>query len=217
MKIFLDSADFEEISAAAATGLLDGVTTNPSLVAKSATDFYSNLERICDLVPGPISAESVAEDSDGMVREGERLASVADNVVVKLPISVAGLRACQQLSEQGIATNLTLCFSPAQALLAAKSGASFVSPFIGRLDDCSADGMALIEDIQTIFANYDFDCQILAASIRHPMHVLECARIGADVVTLPAKIFWQLFEHPLTSKGIASFAADWQKSGQKIL
>ena len=217
MQIFIDSADINEIKRAAATSLIDGVTTNPSLIAKSQADFYQTLEQICALVPGPISAESVADDWQTMVREGERLAQVASNIVVKLPLTVDGLRACRQLSDQGIKTNVTLCFSATQALLAAKAGASYISPFIGRIDDVSADGLELIDNICAIYRNYQFDTKVLAASIRSPLHVAECARLGADVATIPAKIFWQLFDHPLTSKGIASFNSDWQKSGQQIL
>ena len=217
MQIFIDSADLAAVERAAATGLVDGVTTNPSLIAQSQGDFYSTLERVCELVPGPISAESVAEDYDTMLAEGLKLAQVADNIVVKLPLTVDGLKVCRELAERDIKTNVTLCFSPNQALLAAKAGATYISPFIGRIDDSGVDGLQLIESIREIYDNYGFETQLLAASIRSPLHVSECARLGADVVTIPPKVFWQLYEHPLTAKGIASFAADWQRSGQQIL
>ena len=217
MQIFIDSADLAAVERAAATGLVDGVTTNPSLIAQSQGDFYSTLERVCALVPGPISAESVAEDYDTMLAEGLKLAQVADNIVVKLPLTVDGLKVCRELAERDIKTNVTLCFSPNQALLAAKAGATYISPFIGRIDDSGVDGLQLIESIREIYDNYGFETQLLAASIRSPLHVSECARLGADVVTIPPKVFWQLYEHPLTAKGIASFAADWQRSGQQIL
>ena len=217
MQIFIDSADLAAVERAAATGLVDGVTTNPSLIAQSQGDFYSTLERVCELVPGPISAESVAEDAETMLAEGLKLAQVADNIVVKLPLTVDGLKVCRELAERDIKTNVTLCFSPNQALLAAKAGATYISPFIGRIDDSGVDGLQLIESIREIYDNYGFETQLLAASIRSPLHVSECARLGADVVTIPPKVFWQLYEHPLTAKGIASFAADWQRSGQQIL
>ena len=217
MQIFIDSADLAAVERAAATGLVDGVTTNPSLIAQSQGDFYSTLERVCELVPGPISAESVAEDAETMLAEGLKLAQVAANIVVKLPLTVDGLKVCRQLAERDINTNVTLCFSPNQALLAAKAGATYISPFIGRIDDSGVDGLQLIESIREIYDNYGFETQLLAASIRSPLHVSECARLGADVVTIPPKVFWQLYEHPLTAKGIASFAADWQRSGQQIL
>ena len=217
MQIFIDSADLAAVERAAATGLVDGVTTNPSLIAQSQGDFYSTLERVCALVPGPISAESVAEDYDTMLAEGLKLAQVADNIVVKLPLTVDGLKVCRELAERDIKTNVTLCFSPNQALLAAKAGATYISPFIGRIDDSGVDGLQLIESIREIYDNYGFETQLLAASIRSPLHVSECARLGADVVTIPPKVFWQLYEQPLTAKGIASFAADWQRSGQQIL
>ena len=217
MQIFIDSADLTAVECAAATGLVDGVTTNPSLIAQSQGDFYSTLERVCELVPGPISAESVAEDAETMLAEGLKLAQVAANIVVKLPLTVDGLKVCRQLAERDIKTNVTLCFSPNQALLAAKAGATYISPFIGRIDDSGVDGLQLIESIREIYDNYGFETQLLAASIRSPLHVSECARLGADVVTIPPKVFWQLYEHPLTAKGIASFAADWQRSGQQIL
>ena len=217
MQIFIDSADLAAVERAAATGLVDGVTTNPSLIAQSQGDFYSTLERVCELVPGPISAESVAEDAETMLAEGLKLAQVAANIVVKLPLTVDGLKVCRQLAARDIKTNVTLCFSPNQALLAAKAGATYISPFIGRIDDSGVDGLQLIESIREIYDNYGFETQLLAASIRSPLHVSECARLGADVVTIPPKVFWQLYEHPLTAKGIASFAADWQRSGQQIL
>ena len=217
MQIFIDSADLAAVERAAATGLVDGVTTNPSLIAQSQGDFYSTLERVCALVPGPISAESVAEDAETMLAEGLKLAQVAANIVVKLPLTVDGLKVCRELAARDIKTNVTLCFSPNQALLAAKAGATYISPFIGRIDDSGVDGLQLIESIREIYDNYGFETRLLAASIRSPLHVSECARLGADVVTIPPKVFWQLYEHPLTAKGIASFAADWQRSGQQIL
>ena len=216
MKFFADTADTAEIAELAETGLLDGVTTNPSLVAKAGKNFLEVVKEICAIVPGPVSAEVVALDHAGMMREAEVLRRIADNIAIKVPLTPAGLKACKALTGEQTMVNVTLCFSPAQALLAAKAGATFISPFIGRLDDVATDGMGLIADIRLIYDNYDFPTQILAASVRHPLHVVEAAKVGADVMTAPPKIIWQLFKHPLTDAGIQSFLADWQKTGQKI-
>ena len=216
MKFFADTAEISEIRELADTGLLDGVTTNPSLVHKSGRNFLEVVEEIAGVVKGPVSAEVVALDYDGMMREAEVVRKIADNIAIKVPLTPAGLKACKSLSSDGTMVNVTLCFSPAQALLAAKAGATFISPFIGRLDDISTDGMQLISDIRLIYDNYDYGTEILAASVRHPLHVLEAAKIGADVMTAPPKIIWQLFKHPLTDAGIASFLKDWEETGQKI-
>ena len=214
MKIFLDSADLTEIRAAMAAGLIDGITTNPSLLAKVAGAEHAPreiLEEICRTVPGPISAEVVATAAEEMLREGRKLAKVADNIVVKLPLTQDGLRACKELRADGIAVNVTLCFSATQALFAAKAGASYISPFIGRNDDISGDGMELIRQIRQIYDNYGYTTEILAASIRHPVHVVEAAMIGADVATMPYKVLQQLLQHPLTDRGLESFLADWAR------
>jgi transaldolase len=216
MKFFADTAEIAEIRELADTGLLDGVTTNPSLIHKSGRNFLEVVAEIAGVVDGPVSAEVVALDYDGMMREAAVLRKIADNIAVKVPLTPAGLKACKALSGDGAMVNVTLCFSAAQALLAAKAGATFISPFIGRLDDIATDGMGLIADIRLIYDNYDYPTQILAASIRHPMHVLEAAKIGADVMTAPPKIIWQLFNHPLTDNGIASFLKDWEATGQRI-
>ena len=218
MKFFVDTADVDEIAELVDSGLLDGVTTNPSLVAKTGRDFFQVLEEICALVPGPVSAEVAATEADGMLAEAERLIKVADNVVIKVPLTWEVLKACRALSNDGVGVNVTLCFSAAQAILAAKAGASYVSPFVGRLDDIGHDGMALISDIRQIYDNYvgSLNTQILVASIRHPMHVVEAAKIGAEVVTVPPKILRQLVNHTLTDKGLAAFLADWEKTGQSI-
>jgi transaldolase len=216
MKFFADTAEIAEIRELAETGLLDGVTTNPSLVHKAGRDFLEVVREIASVCPGPVSAEVVALDYDGMMREAEVLRKIADNVAIKVPLTPAGLKACKALTSGGTKVNVTLCFSPAQALLAAKAGASFISPFVGRHDDVSFDGMALIADIRLIYDNYDFDTEILVASVRHPMHVVEAAKLGADVMTAPPKIIHQLFKHPLTEAGIASFLKDWEATGQKI-
>ena len=216
MKFFADTAEIDEIRELADTGLLDGVTTNPSLIHKSGRNFLEVVKEIAGVADGPVSAEVVALDYDGMMREAAVLRKIADNIAIKVPLTPAGLKACKALSGEGAMVNVTLCFSPAQALLAAKAGAAFISPFIGRLDDISIDGIQLISDIRMIYDNYDFPTEILAASIRHPMHIVESAKIGADVVTAPPKIIWQLFKHPLTDAGIASFLKDWQSTGQKI-
>ena len=216
MKFFADTAEIAEIRELADTGLLDGVTTNPSLIHKSGRDFLEVVGEIAAVVGGPVSAEVVALDYDGMMREAAVLRKIAKNIAVKVPLTPDGLRACKALSSDGAMVNVTLCFSAAQALLAAKAGATFISPFVGRHDDVSFDGMALIADIRLIYDNYDFATEILVASVRHPMHVVEAAKIGADVMTAPPKIIHQLFKHPLTDAGIASFLKDWQATGQSI-
>ncbi len=217
MKFFVDTADIAEIRDLHETGLLDGVTTNPSLVKKSGRDFFEVIREIAALIPGPVSAETVATDHATMLEEGRKLAAMADNIAVKVPLTVDGLKTCKALTADGVMVNVTLCFSATQALLAAKAGATFVSPFVGRLDDVSSDGMELIADIKTIFDNYEFATEILVASVRHPMHVLEAARIGADVATVPPQILRRLFHHPLTDKGLAAFLEDWAATGQSIL
>ncbi|MBN1585972.1 MAG: fructose-6-phosphate aldolase [Candidatus Omnitrophica bacterium] len=211
MKIFLDTANVEEIRKGADWGIVDGVTTNPSLVAREGRDFGEVLREICGIVDGPISAEAVSLDAGGMIQEGRELSKIHKNVVVKIPLIAEGLKATKQLSGEGIAVNVTLCFSPTQALLAAKAGATYISPFIGRLDDISQNGMELIEQIRIIYDNYDFDTQILAASIRHPLHVLDCALAGADVATIPWKVLEALVKHPLTEIGVEKFLKDWEK------
>ncbi|WP_324694850.1 fructose-6-phosphate aldolase [Novosphingobium sp. RL4] len=216
MKFFVDTADTNDIADLAATGLLDGVTTNPSLIAKSGRDFLEVTKEICGLVDGPVSAEVVALDHEGMMREAEILRKIADNVCIKVPLMIDGLKTCKKLTSDGTLVNVTLCFSANQALLAAKAGASFVSPFVGRHDDNGFDGMDLIRDIRLIYDNYAFDTEILAASIRHPVHVLECARIGADVATMPPAVIKNLVKHVLTDKGIEGFMADWAKTGQSL-
>ena len=217
MKFFIDTADIDDIKELAATGLLDGVTTNPSLIKKSGRKLFEVIEEICAVIEGPVSAETVATDHKTMLEEGKRLAGIAKNIAVKVPLTVDGLKTCKALSDDGIMVNVTLCFSATQALLSAKAGATFVSPFVGRLDDISEDGMALIEDIRLIFDNYDFATEILVASVRSPMHVLEAARIGADVATIPADILRKLFNHPLTDKGLEAFTRDWAATGESIL
>ena len=217
MKFFVDTADVAEIADLAATGLVDGVTTNPSLVAKTGRPFLEVLAEICRLVDGPVSAEVTATDQAGMLREAERLIAVAPNVCIKVPLTIDGLKACRALSARGVAVNVTLCFSPAQALLAAKAGATFVSPFVGRLDDVAHDGMRLIADIVQIYRNYPtLKTEVLVASVRHPGHVVEAARLGAHVATLPPAVIRQLVRHPLTDKGLEAFLADWAKAGQTV-
>jgi transaldolase len=211
MQFFIDSADVGEIRKALGMGLCDGVTTNPSLVAKTGRKFSEVLKEITALVPGPVSAEVTAVDYEGMMREGRVFAKVADNVVIKVPMIVEGLRAVRDLTADGIRTNVTLCFSPVQALLAAKAGATFISPFVGRLDDVSEDGMAMVAQIVEIYRNYDFSTKVLVASVRHPVHVLEAARIGADVATIPFNVIEQLAKHPLTDIGLKKFLSDWEK------
>jgi transaldolase len=217
MKLFLDSADPKEIASLAATGLVDGVTTNPSLAAKTGKPLFDSLRAICDVVKGSVSAEVTAIEADAMIAEGRKLAKIADNITVKVPLTWDGLKACQTLSRDGLKVNVTLCFSPTQALLAAKSGAAFISPFIGRLDDAGHDGMALIREIRFIYDNYGLSTEILAASIRHVTHVRDAALARADVATMPAGVFRQLAYHPLTDKGLAAFLDDWKKTGQTIL
>jgi transaldolase len=217
MKFFVDTADTNEIRDLAATGLLDGVTTNPSLIHKSGRKFLEVVEEICGIVDGPVSAEVVALDHETMMKEAAVLRKIADNVCIKVPLTIDGLKTCKALSSEGVLVNVTLCFSANQALLAAKAGAAFISPFVGRHDDNGFDGMALIEDIRLIYDNYGFDTEILVASVRHPIHVLESARIGADVMTAPPSVIKALFNHVLTDKGIAGFLADWEKTGQSVL
>jgi transaldolase len=217
MKFFVDTADTAEIRDLAATGLLDGVTTNPSLINKSGRKFLEVVAEICSIVPGPVSAEVVALDHETMMKEAEVLRKIADNVTIKVPLTIDGLKTCKALTSDGTMVNVTLCFSANQALLAAKAGASFISPFVGRHDDNGFDGIQLIADIRLIYDNYGFDTEILAASLRHPIHVLDCAKIGADVITAPPSVIKSLFNHVLTDKGLAQFEADWAKTGQSIL
>ena len=217
MQIFLDTTDVTVLKRAAETGLVDGVTTNPSLIAKSGRNMLEVIAEICDRVEGPVSAEAVAADAETLLKEGRKLAKVAPNVTVKLPMTREGLIVCKALSDDGIKTNVTLCFSATQALLAAKAGATFVSPFIGRLDDYGFDGMELIREIRAVYDNYGFDTEILAASIRNANHVKDAALAGADCATIPPTVFDDLIKHPLTEKGLELFAADWAKTGQSIL
>ena len=216
MKFFIDTANLDEIREANEMGMIDGVTTNPSLVAKEGdVDFNEHIAKICSLVKGDVSAEVTALDTEGMLKQGRELAKIAPNVVVKCPLTLDGLKATRTLTDEGTGVNVTLCFSAAQALLAAKAGAKYISPFIGRLDDVGTNGMQLIQDIVQIYGNYDFSTQVLAASIRHPMHIVDCALVGADVATIPYKVITQLVKHPLTDKGLDSFLADWKKSGRE--
>lgn len=217
MKFFVDTADTGDIEALSRTGLLDGVTTNPSLIAKSGRNFLEVIAEIAKLVDGPVSAEVVATTADDMLREAAKLLTLGDNITIKVPLTMEGLRACKTLSDDGVMVNVTLCFSATQALLAAKAGAAFVSPFVGRHDDVGFDGMALIQDIRTIYDNYAFDTEILVASVRHPVHVLQAAKIGADVCTMPPSVIRALANHPLTDRGLEGFSADWAKTGQSIL
>lgn len=215
MKFFIDTANLDEIKEANELGLIDGVTTNPSLVAKEGdVDFKKHLAKICEMVKGDVSAEVTALDTEGMLGEGREYAKIAPNVVVKCPLTLDGLKATRILTEEGTGVNVTLCFSAAQAILAAKAGAKYISPFIGRLDDIATNGMQLITDIVQIYDNYDYDTEVLAASIRHPVHIVECALAGADVATIPFKVIQQLVKHPLTDKGLDAFLADWKKSGR---
>lgn len=215
MKFFIDTANLDEIRECTDLGLIDGVTTNPSLVAKEGNvDFKEHLAKICEIVKGDVSAEVTALDTEGMLREGREYAKVADNVVIKCPLTLDGLKATRAFRAEGTKVNVTLCFSAAQALLAAKAGATYISPFIGRLDDIATDGMQLIRDIVQIYDNYGFATEVLAASIRHPMHIVDCALAGADVATIPFKVIQQLVKHPLTDKGLDAFLADWKKSGR---
>ena len=215
MKFFIDTANLDEIKQATELGLIDGVTTNPSLVAKEGDiDFNEHIARICEVVKGDVSAEVAALDADTMLSQGRELAKIAPNVVIKCPLTLEGLKATRTFRSEGTRVNVTLCFSAAQALLAAKAGASYISPFIGRLDDIGQDGMLLIRDIVQIYDNYGFETEVLAASIRHPMHIVDCALAGADVATIPFKVIQQLANHPLTDKGLDSFMSDWKKSGR---
>lgn len=218
MKFFIDTADIAEIRDLAATGLVDGVTTNPSLIAKSGRKFLDVVAEICSVVSGPVSAEVTATDFATMLKEGRKLARIAPNVAVKVPLTVDGLKTCKALSDEGVMVNVTLCFSAAQALIAAKAGAAFISPFVGRLDDIGQDGMELIGDIVGIYDQYPaLQTEVLVASIRHPMHVVDAAKLGAHVATIPPKVLRQLYDHPLTDKGLAAFMEDWRKTGQSIL
>jgi transaldolase len=216
MKFFLDTANLNEIRNAAAFGIADGVTTNPSLISKEGNvDFKEHIAAICQIVSGPVSAECTSEDAEGMISQGRDYATIAPNVVIKCPLTREGLKATNKLSNEGIKVNVTLCFSAAQAILAAKAGASFISPFLGRLDDIGENGLLLLQDIIEVYRNYDWKTEVLAASIRHPIHAIEAARMGADIATMPFKVIDQMFNHPLTDKGQAQFLADWHKSGRK--
>ncbi|MAI61364.1 MAG: fructose-6-phosphate aldolase [Micavibrio sp. TMED27] len=218
MKFFVDTAEIDEIKDLASTGLLDGVTTNPSLIAKSGRNFKDVILQICDLVDGPVSAEVASTDYDTMRKEAKEIATWAENITVKVPLTEAGLKVCKELSDSGTMVNVTLCFSAAQALLAAKAGATFISPFVGRLDDISHDGLQLISDIVRIYANYpDFHTEVLVASVRNPLHIIDSAKMGAHVMTAPPKVIKQLYNHPLTDKGLAAFVEDWKATGQSIL
>ena len=216
MQFFLDTADLREIETGLEWGMVDGVTTNPSLIAKQGKAYLPTVREVARLVPGPVSGEVLATDYEGMLDQGRRLAALAKNVIVKLPLGPPGLRAVRTLAGEGIRANVTLCFSAAQALLAGKAGAAYISPFIGRLDDVGQDGMLLIEEIVEIYEHYDFDTQVLVASVRHPMHVVQSAQLGADVVTLPFKILEKLYRHPLTDNGLERFLSDWQKTGKSF-
>jgi len=215
VKLFIDTANVTEITEATSWGILDGVTTNPSLVSREGRAYHELVAEICRIVPGPVSAEVIATDADGMEREGRELAAIAENVVVKLPITTDGIKVCARFTEEGIATNLTLCFSPAQALLVAKAGATYVSPFVGRIDDVGQDGMQLVREIVQIYDGYEFPTQVLVASVRHPQHVVEAALAGADVATVPFKVLQQLFHHPLTDLGLQRFISDF-RSGKDV-
>ena len=218
MKFFVDTADINDIRDLASTGLLDGVTTNPSLIMKAGKAFIPLIEEICSVVSGPVSAEVASTDYETMLKEGKKLAKIAKNVAVKVPLTPAGLKVCKALSDEGTMVNVTLCFSASQAILAAKAGAAFISPFVGRLDDIGADGLNLIADIVEIYNNYDdWNTEVLVASVRHPIHIVESAKIGAHVVTCPPDVIKKLYSHPLTDKGLAAFVEDWKKTGQSIL
>ena len=211
MELYIDTANLEEIRQAAALGVLDGVTTNPSLIAKEGVDFHDRMAEICSIVPGPVSAEVVSTEHDAMIEEAKPLMDIADNIVIKLPCIEEGIKACKTLSDRGVRVNMTLCFQPLQALMAAKAGAYLISPFIGRIDDVGQDGMDLIQQIRQIYDNYGFETKVLAASIRHPMHMVQCALVGADVATVPFKVIQQVLKHPLTDKGLKAFLDDWAK------
>lgn len=216
MKFFLDTADVDEVREAAGLGLIDGVTTNPSLVAKVGRPFEELIHEICEIVQGPVSAEVVATEAEPMLEEGRRIAAIHENVVVKCPLTRDGLKATRGLADEGVRVNVTLCFSPTQALLAAKAGAAYISPFVGRLDDISYDGMALIQQVLAIYENYGFPTEVLVASVRHPKHIVDAALMGADVATIPYKAFDAMFNHPLTDKGLAAFLADWEKAREAV-
>ncbi|MAT38454.1 MAG: fructose-6-phosphate aldolase [Ectothiorhodospiraceae bacterium] len=217
MKFFIDSANIDEIRDAASMGVLDGVTTNPSLVSKEGRNYRELLDEILEVVDGPISAEVVATDKEGILKEGRALAAIHENIVVKIPLIPEGIKALNVLSDEGIKVNVTLCFSPTQALIAAKAGAAYISPFVGRLDDISHDGMDLIEQIVTIYDNYAFDTEVLVASIRHPLHLAQAAEMGADVATIPYSTITKIFKHPLTDSGLERFLSDWKESGQQLI
>jgi transaldolase len=216
MDFFLDTADIKEIEAGLEWGMVDGVTTNPTLISKMGKPYLKTVQEIARLVPGPVSGEVLATEFDGMMEQGRRLAGLAENVVVKVPLTPAGLRAVRELLKEGIHCNVTLCFSAAQALLAAKAGAAYISPFVGRLDDVGEDGMQLIDQIVSIYRNYDFDTRVLVASVRHPIHMVQAAQLGADVATLPFKVLEQLYKHPLTDIGLDRFLSDWRKTGKSF-
>ena len=216
MELYIDTANIDEIREAASLGVLDGVTTNPSLVAKEGVNFHDRLAEICEVVTGPVSAEVVALEHDEMIAEAGDLIEIANNIVIKLPSTVEGLKACKTLSDRDIKVNMTLCFQPLQAMLVAKAGAFLVSPFIGRIDDTGADGIDLIQQIRTIYDNFGFQTKVLAASIRHPMHLVQCALVGADVVTVPLKVIQQMMHHPLTDKGLAAFLEDWERTKANV-
>jgi len=212
MELYIDTANIDDIREAAAMGVLDGVTTNPSLVAKEGVDFHDRLAEICEVVTGPVSAEVVSLQHDDMIAEAEPLLKIANNIVIKLPCTVDGLQACKTLSDREVKVNMTLCFQPLQAMMVAKAGAFLVSPFLGRIDDIGGDGMDLVQEIRTIYDNYGYTTKLLAASIRHPLHLVQCALVGADVATVPFKVINQMMHHPLTDKGLAVFLADWEAS-----
>ena len=212
MKLFIDSGNIKEIETLAAIGIIDGVTTNPSLMAKESGDYRKQMKQICQIVQGPVSAEVLAKDYDGMIREGRDLATIDEHIVVKVPLTRDGIKACKALSDEGLRVNVTLCFSAAQALLAAKAGAAYISPFVGRLDDVATDGMQLISDIVEIYRNYPFSTEVLVASVRHPIHIIQAAKMGADVCTCPAKVIDACFNHPLTNIGLENFLKDWEKA-----
>ncbi|MBT4583550.1 MAG: fructose-6-phosphate aldolase [Phycisphaerae bacterium] len=211
MELYIDTANIDEIREAADLGVLDGVTTNPSLIAREGVDFHSQMAEICEIVSGPVSAEVVSIDHDGMISEADALLKIASNIVIKLPCTVDGLKACKTLSDRGVKVNMTLCFQPLQAMMVAKAGAFLVSPFLGRIDDIGGDGMELIQQIRTIYDNYGYTTKILSASIRHPLHLVQCALVGSDVATVPFKVISQMMKHPLTDSGLAAFLADWNK------
>ena len=212
MKLFVDTGNIKEIETLATIGIIDGVTTNPSLMAKESGDYRKQMKQICQIVQGPVSAEVLAKDYDGMIREGRDLATIDEHIVVKVPLTRDGIRACGTLAKDGLKVNVTLCFSPAQALLAAKAGAAYISPFVGRLDDVATDGMQLIQDIVEIYRNYPFSTEVLVASVRHPIHIIQAAKLGADVCTCPAKVIDACFNHPLTAIGLENFLKDWEKA-----